>query len=151
MDIETDDEFVALMRARFASKPYGNRNHSVKLPGPEYWTDERYESFIEELLQTQRTIRAAADQPAPRTDDMAPDASDAAMAEWVIWFIQHRDVGAFPTHWHRVWEAIRTAILWTRGDERRRIGEALRADHAAMVGTTAAGLIDEAVSRDTVD
>jgi hypothetical protein len=133
--IEDDDEFVALMRERFASRPYSTN------PPNKYWTPERYEQFIAELLETQREIRSAALNPPGRRDDMSPEELDRATAAWAIWSIQTHDVGATPTHWHRVWSAMRSVIAWTRDDERRRIASALRRDNAAMVGPTAAELI----------
>lgn len=142
--IETDDEFVALLRERFGSRPYSNNAITAGV-FPEYWTPERYEELIAKLVERQREIRAAAVAAPARGDDLAPDAYDEATLRWAIWSIQTHDVGASPTHWHRVWGAIQSAIAATRADERRRIGEALRADNAASVGPTATALIEAAV------
>lgn len=141
LPIETDEEFVALMRARFASKPYSGMWVGTNIKTPEYWTDDRYEELIQELLARQRKIRAAAENSALRQDDQTVEVWDDALLQWAIWSIQTHDVGATPTHWHRVWSAVQSVISATRYDERRRIAAALRADHATMVGATAAGLI----------
>jgi len=150
MDIESDDEFVALLRKRFADKPYSG-DHS-KIPGyTEYWTDERYEALIQELLVTQHTIREASREAPWRGDEMNAADLDLATAKWAIWSICTHDVGATPTSWHRIWSALRTVITWTRYDERRRIGEALAAEHAQSVGPTAANLIAQAIIADADD
>jgi hypothetical protein len=144
MLIESDEEFISLMRARFSTKPYTQ-------PGELYWTDAQYEQLIADLLVTQQTIRAAATAPTQKEDSLSSDAWDAKTAQWAIWSIQTHDVGATPTHWHRVWSAIQSVIASTRYDERRRIAAALRADNASMLGPTAAQLIESCIASEVSD
>ena len=146
--IESDDEFIALMRERFASKPYSR----LGVGSEQYWNDARYETFIQELLVTQQTIRRAAETPAQAFMAATPDVCDRLTAEWAIWSIAtpSHDVGATPTHWHRVWDVISSVIASIRADERERIAAALRADNASMIGPTAQRLIESDIAK-TID
>ena len=148
MQLESDEEFVAAMRARFASRPYSNNPLALSC-SDEYWTDERYEELIADLLKTQQVIRAAIAQPSQRSDDLSVDDWDLAAAKWAMWSIATHDVGATPTPWHRIWSAVRSVIMWTRYDEQRRIGEAIRKDQTSVLGPTASKLIENVIAAES--
>jgi len=138
MQIESDEEFIAMLKARLDTHPYPN------------WTPEHEEGFIADLLQRQRLIRqTVSEKPVRRAEYQTADELDSYQARFFLWRIQHDDVGVWPTEPHRIFAFLRDAIAFGRYDERDRIAKALRADNAARLGPTASALIECVIQAET--
>lgn len=133
MVIEDDETFEALCRERYA-----------KYAIPKDIEDQQ----IDGLVAKHRLIREAIADPGRHSYDMSADEWMEAMARWALWYVETRECGAMPTEAHRIYEAVRTAVMWTRQHERERISDLLMKDNAAVIGPTAQELIAEAIERD---